>query len=269
MSIKKIFAVASAAAVVSTLGVAAVASAAFSFSVSASSAAVMASDQVVVTAGDECAAADGALQLLVNGIAETANTTYSGNTITYTVSENHSGLTVALTANCVSGDGVNLGSSNELAVRVFGAEWVVSDPELFTTGEPVTISAGDFTPGAQVTLSLADSGGAQRFSGTLGTVGDNFSVSGQVTLPAELEPADYLMTLSDGTYSASVTLTVHPQQEPEPTQSPSPEPTDSPAPDPSPSPTASPTTSPQPGPGSSPSPTRVGSQAPGLPATGD
>ena len=275
MNLKKILAAASATALASTVGVAAVASAAVSFDISLEPQAAMPGEQVVVTASEECSAAEGRLVLLIEGLAEPDNTAYSGNTITYTVAENNAGLVVALSANCLDAQGEPLGTSNEVALNVFGAGWVVSDPELFTMGDPVTITAGDFAPGAEVTLTLTDEGGTQRFTDFLGTADDSFTVSGSVIFPADLEPGDYVMAVTDGTYSTDVILTVHPQDEeptpePEPTEPPTaePDPTTSPTPEPSPSPTASPTPAPaQPGPGTAPAPGR--SVAPGLPATGD
>lgn len=261
MTIKKILAAVFAAAVMSTLAVA-VANAAVSFGITTDRHSAMPSDQVVVTADDECAAAGGTLQLLVDDVGQPA--THSGNTLTWTVAENTAGLVVQISANCLDDDDVVLGTSNEVALTVFGAEWVVSHPEVFTMGEPVTFTAGDFTPGSHVTLSLLDASGAQQFSGPLGTAGDDFSVSGTVTFPTDLEPGDYVLHLTDGTLFVTVTLTVHPEEDEAPTPGPEPEPSQTSEPTGNPSSTPSP----QPGAGAAPSPGGGGASAPGLPSTG-
>lgn len=76
--------------------------------------------------------------------------------------------------------------------------YFIADPSNFIVGEPVTITAGAFAPGADVQLEVTNSAGEVAFTTAFGTADDQGEVVGTVTFPADLPAGQYVITLSDG-----------------------------------------------------------------------
>ena len=104
------------------------------------------------------------------------------------------------------------------SLYVLGATWIEADPVEFNAGDTVAITAGDFMPGAAVTLALTPQDSDELlFSQEMGAAGDDFTVSGDVVFPADLECGIYTVSLSDGDYIAEGSLEIRPQAEATPT----------------------------------------------------
>lgn len=144
-------------------------------------------------------------------------------------------------------------------------------PTRFTLGEPVSLTAGEFVPGAATTLRVRSTDGSvTHWVHPLGTAGEDRTVSAQVTFPTSLACGTYVVQVSsaDAATDNSVQATLRlcgPAPSPTPTRSPSPSTT---APG---TPTGSSSATPRPRPTQEqgrPTPEQGRPARPGVPATG-
>lgn len=200
-------------------------------------------DTLAITVSPECQDSGGALEFLADGEDITALVGGDG-PYSLPVTADMRGSFFGLQARCVLAEGEPT-YSDEIEISVFGAQWIVSEPSPFTTGQEVRVTAGDFRPDAQVQLTVFTDAGTEVFSASLGSAADDFSASATVVFPASLEPAQYQVRVTDGDNVVETYLTIGeeptPSPSPEPTPEESPEPEESPTPEESPSPEESPT----------------------------
>ncbi len=169
------------------------------------------------------------------------------------------GATNEFSATCTPGEGSDeAATSASDSITLFGSSYVEAIPETFYAGDTISITAGDFLPGAAVKLDVVTKKSKDVvYTKGLGTAKADFSVTGDVAFPKDLKCGEYDVVITGGAYSASAGLYICGK----PTTTPSPSATTSPSTSPSVSPSASSQ------PSSTTSPTRPVS--PGLPATGN
>lgn len=164
-----------------------------------------------------------------------------------------------ITVTCTPPEGVEEEASTAgLTLNFYGDTYLLADPEEFFTGDEVTITAGDYLPGETVTLDVYPEGTDESvFSTAIGTAAEDFSVTGVVVFPADLECGNYDLVFASETSAVEGTLYICGAPEPSPTPTPTEAPTVAPTPTPTetvvPTPTVSatattaPTSRPQPG----------------------
>ncbi len=168
------------------------------------------------------------------------------------------GATMEFSVTCSPAEGsAEAESSANDSVTFFGARYVEATPTTFFAGDTVSITAGDFVPGTAVTLEVSPQKSEEVvYSKSLGNAKADFSVTGDVVFPEDLECGEYRVILTGGEYSSVADLYICDK----PAQS-------SPSASPSTSPSTNPTASAQPIATAIPSPTRPAN--PGLPSTGN
>lgn len=177
---------------------------------------------------------------------------------------------VEVGANCIPAAGSEETPTQALTELYLYGRWVEADPASFYAGDPVTLTAGDFPAGTEVTLELYPEGSDELvWSAPLGTAGDDLSVSGVVTFPADLECGTYGVDIVGGEQFVPAELYIcgEPDPTPTPTPTPSASATASVSPSPTPTVTATPTSSPTASATSVPTSTQP--TRPGLPHTGN
>lgn len=181
--------------------------------------------------------------------------------VTYELAEGFEFGTNDVAVSCASAETTT--SAND-SLTLFGRDYVEAIPDTFYAGDTISITAGDFLPGDAVTLEVLadDSEDVVYFKG-LGTAKADFSVTGDVAFPKDLECGEYDVVITGGEYSSSAGLYICGKPTPEPSASPSA--SASPSVSPSASPSVSPSASAQPS--ATTSPTRPVN--PGLPSTGN
>src|SRR5690606_26526651 len=94
----------------------------------------------------------------------------------------------------------------------------------FVTGEDVTITVGDFLPGETVAIEVYPVGSEELvFTENLGTAAEDFSVTGTVVFPADLQCGDYDVVIgSETTAVVEVELDICAAAEETPTPTPLP-----------------------------------------------
>lgn len=170
------------------------------------------------------------------------------------------GTTVQVGADCLPGAGSQEApTQSRQDVYVYGS-WLDA-PDEFTTGSPVTLTAGDFPAGSQVSVEVYPAGGADLlFSSPLATAGEDRSVSGVVTFPVALECGTYSLDVVSGDVFVAAELYICGAPEPTPTPTPTPSPSPTPTPSATPSATSTPTAAP--GPSTAPTPTATATPSP-------
>lgn len=226
---------------------------------------IVAGETLAISVSPECEAAEGAVRILVDGSDVTADVD-AGQTYDYVIPDSATGTDLIVQAHCVQDDDI-IGVSNELDISVFGVLYITPEPNPFNTGEPVLVTAGDFVPGAAVELTIATQQGQEVFTVGLGTAREDFSASATVTFPADIEPGEYVVTVTDGQYTAEAFLTIGEQPEPSPTPDPTETETATQEPSPTETPSGDEDDQTTPSPTSRPTSSAPGNQ-PGLPATG-
>ncbi|MEO7587601.1 MAG: hypothetical protein ABIS84_06190 [Arachnia sp.] len=219
----------------------------------------LAPGEIATVTVDGCAVGS-TLALMINGDSSLSELVGEGD-LPYTAGFAHDELepgTVEFSATCTpaEGSGEAVSSSSD-SVQVFGVSYIEAEPDTFHTGETVSITAGDFLPGTDVTLDVIPAGSETSvYSTALGSADEDFSVTGRVVFPEDLECGTYTVEISGGEDVVSAELSI--------CGAPTPEPSPSPSVSASVTPTVSPSTSVQPTVTASPSrPTN-----PGLPSTG-
>ncbi|RMB59633.1 hypothetical protein [Tessaracoccus antarcticus] len=202
------------------------------------------------------------LDLMENGEPSLSETVIEGGlpwTAEFGYKELEAGTVYDFSVTCTPAEGSDEAvTSASDTVTVFGASYLEAEPDTFHTGETVSITAGDFLPGTAVTLAVIPSGSeVSVYSSALGTAADDFSVTGDVVFPEDLECGTYTVEITGGDDSVSAELSICGATTPEPSPSPSVSA--------SATPTLAPSASPQPS--ATASPTRPTN--PGLPSTGN
>lgn len=201
------------------------------------------------------------MALMVNGESLVSDTVGEGDlpySVGYDYEDLDPGTTMEFSVTCTpAADSTEAPSNASDTITVFGASYVESVPDTFYTGETVSVTAGDFLPGTAVSLAVIPSGSETPvYSTALGSAAADFSVTGNVVFPKDLECGDYMVQISGGEDVVTAELRICGA----PVTSPSP----SPSPSVSVTPSVSPSTSAQPSATASPS-----RPTPGLPSTGN